>query len=301
MDRLLRETRLQAIAFCGAVFVAWAGASLLWSKTVPVYPALYLTALIGAFLAGRILSPSGLRLSWIVLLGIYTCALPFYSFLGPNALGAVSAVAFGAALAFELWLFVPVAVLGLALSMSRGAILAAGIVSIAALWRQSRFAAYLAFLCLIAITFGLKNDLDSSLFTRLGLWQDTLNHLTLFGHGFGSFYDTNRGFEVHTNFTLAMPVHAYNDYLELISDLGIGAIPLWVLIALSIDGVRYREGLILLAFAVLSLSFFPFYIPILGQLFALTLGQASKGEPYGSMASSCPPLSEHRRYKVGVL
>lgn len=294
MDRLLRITRLQAIAFCGSVFVAYAGASLLWSNTDPIYAAAYLAALALAFIAGRILSVGALRQSWMVLLSLYTISLIFYSSIGSNVLGAMAAVAFAVALAFELWLFMPSAILGLYLGHSRGAVIATGAVSIVAIWRQSRFAAYLAFLCLIVLTFAMKRDIGLSFFARMGVWQDTINHLTLFGHGFGSFFETNRGNAVHTNFTLAMPAHAYNDYLELISDLGLGAIPLWAVIVLSLDGVRYRDGLILLAFAILSLSFFPFYIPILGQLFAVTLGQAAKGEPYGTLASSCSPLPQHR-------
>ena len=109
---------------------------------------------------------------------------------------------------------------------------------------------------------------------RLGIWQDTINHLTFFGSGWGSFQSAYEGFAVKTNMTLLIAPHAYNDALELMFDLGIGSILAWWLVALSWEGRNWPDRLVCLTFFVCGLTYFPLWI--VGPFFTLTLGHLSQ-------------------------
>lgn len=280
MDRLQQVYlgRLEAIVLYGSVFALYAGASLLWSNTDLSYSSAYLAALIASFVLGYYLKT--LRWIWvgyIFLVGILLAlALTIGPIIGPNIFGAVAAVALAGALAYGLWPLLPIPLAALAFSQSRGAVLGASVAIILFLWERSKFLAYITFLLSTIVIVTVKNDLDASFLSRFGIWQDTINHLTVFGHGFGSFLETYRGFEVRTNMFNVLAPHAYNDFLEVVSDLGIGAVALWFLIAACMEDVGARTRLIIFTFFALSLTFFPLYIPIVGHLFALTLGHAAQ-------------------------
>lgn len=189
----------------------------------------------------------------------------------PNMYGTALAMAIAGTLAYRLYLPLPFLGLGLWLTQSRTAIIAAGAVCLAALWRYSRFYALLAIL-LAALLVVSGSHSDHSLWQRIGIWQDTILHLSLFGHGFGSFFDNYWTWSPHTNIGFQRAAHAYNDYLELIHDLGIGAGLAWAFIIYCVsEGQGSR--LPLLAFAILALTFFPLWVFPCGHLAAIELGK----------------------------
>ena len=145
--------------------------------------------------------------------------------------------------------------------------------------------------CRLIVVRFTHNDV-STIFQRVGIWQDTINHLTIRGHGFGSFADAYAMWSPHTNVTFYLPSHAYNDPLELMSDLGLGAILVWLFIALCLGPDRQHRA-IFFTFGVLSLTYFPFWIPPCAQLAMFALGQLSKGAACGSLETDATALPQH--------
>ena len=263
MDRL--------VPICGSLFLTYALAT-----SHSLYSAIYLATLAVAFVIGYRDRLEMLRvgLGYCVLASL--AILPAIAFeANPNYIGCVLALGLAIAIAYRIWVFIPIAIGGLAYSQSRGAILAAGVAIFIVIWQDYKV---LAIALAVGVFFLLAEIIHGSggadsILARLGIWQDTLNHLTIFGSGFGSFADAYPGFSFHTNMTETRASHAYNDFLELVFELGIGVIPLWFLITFAFESEDWQAKLVLTTFGVLSLTYFPFYISILGHAFALTLGR----------------------------
>ncbi|MBZ5616226.1 MAG: hypothetical protein LAO23_19635 [Acidobacteriia bacterium] len=275
-------------------FLAYAGASLAWSPGDVPWAAALLLSLALAYGLGLWLRD--LYWLWfgycVVLAANVPIAIAFKAFGlsdlsgiqglfgNPNYLACALAMGVAGALSYRLWWYLPFGVVGLLLCQSRGAMLAAGVVGMLALWSRFRATAMivglLSIYALLHFTETKSGYEASAVLQRLGIWQDTMNHFTIFGRGFGSFSTAYAAWPVHTNMTLILPQHAYNDAVELIFDLGIGAIPLWFAVAVALEGSGPRLPLV--AFLILSLAFFPFFISPVGQFLALTLGHLTRRE-----------------------
>lgn len=280
---LLRQfqTTLSAPSLAGATFIAFAGASIAWSSGDYVWSiTLLLTWVIAYWLGTRAVWPEPIWIGYCFAMMVPLVLL----LLGDNSpivfnqnyLGCALALALAGAVAYELWWFLPFGGAGVWLSQSRGAILATGVLTFVSLWRWSRLIAVCVALCVLIIAVSVSGEhRDGGLLPRLGVWQETLNHLTLLGSGFGSFFETYWSWPTHinTNANFSRAQHAYNDVLELIFELGIGTTPLWVLLILAWEGTDERAKLVLVTFAALGLTFFPLFIPVLGHLAAFSVGQ----------------------------
>lgn len=288
--------------------LAYAALSLLWSNADPLYSGLYLASLALAAIVGYKLE--SIRLLWlgaIVAVSLNLLSIPWliYGLYGnPNAFGGAIALCLAAALAYRFYWFIPLAIAGLVYNQSRGAILAAGVTVFYTLWRYSRFFALASLGLLPFVLLTIKVDGGVSTFARLGIWQDTLNHLEPFGRGWGSFFNNYIAFYIHTNATLMSASHAYNDLLELVFELGIGAIPAIWLLLLSFES-SFSHRVILATFVVLSLTFFPLHIPFVGHMFILTTAHALRErEPrrlnYGTLAPHGSPLFAGSRHAMGI-
>jgi len=288
-----------SIHWWGGAFVAYAGASLQWSSA-GFYSQAYLATLVVAYICGTFLHDPRWLWSIVAVALAFNVAIagvsqafgsvweiPFGLYGNPNFLGAALALGLAGAVAYAIWWFIPIALLGLFLSQSRGALAAAGAVGVAALWRWNRLAALSAIFATALIVASLSTERTGSIADRLGVWQDTVNHLSVFGAGWGGFFADYWTWEVRTNFIGTRAPHAYNDVLELLYELGVGTIPLWIALVLAFESEDHRPKLILLAFGVLSLTYFPLHVPTVGHLFALTLGSIAPFErkAYGPLAA----------------
>lgn len=287
--------RIGAVPFLGTVFLCYAGASILWSPGEKVWATTLLLGLAAAFVVGATIKDE--RPIWIAVLTfvgmnilamLFIDQLPWGLFGNPNYLGCAITIALAGALAYEWYLFLPIDFVGLFFTQSRGAILAAGLMGIMALWHRSKWLACCVALAIVPMVLGTKPDAISSVVARLGVWQDTLNHLTFFGHGFNSFFETYQTWPVHLNMTLQLPTHVYNDFVEAIFDFGVGAIPLLVMIVLILDRADFGQRLICLTFLALGLTYYPLHIVPVGLLFFMTLGRATQGAS-NEMASRHAP------------
>lgn len=275
--------RRVTIVALGAGFSAYALASLLWSQSL--WGGAQLLSLIGCCVLGtwidirRIWRPfilfvgANCLLAW-TMQGLSLWDLSYGVFLNQNLYGCAVALALAAALAYDylLWLAIPFSLAALINCGSRGAVIGAGVAWMIVLWRWFRPAAAFAVIATLALVVLSGTGRDASIASRLGIWHDTMDHFTFFGHGWGGFWDGYWAFPVHTNMTLVRPQHAYNDFVELVFDLGIGTIPLWFLLPYAVESSDAAERLIFFTFLALSLTFFPLYLFPTGQLFALTTG-----------------------------
>lgn len=280
---------LQTASAFGLLFLAYAGLSLLWSPD-PWAGGVLLALLACGYAVGqwcgdlrRLWAPLCVAASLNLALAFVQWAawwdggdFRWYGLAGSSGrLGCVMALCFAAALGYRFWWFIPIGVVGLAYAGSRNAMLAAGVACMVHLWRDYKATAMcLALLsCLAALT--LRNDAGASFLSRLGVWQDALNHLTLWGHGFGSFASEYASWSHHTG-QYQLALHAYNDYLELIFDLGIGSVFAWACVIWSFEGHAPAERNVCVTFFILALGFFPLWV--VGPVFTMSLGHLAKGE-----------------------
>lgn len=292
----------------GAAFLAYAGASLLWSSD-PTWGAVYL----GCLLVGLGLAFVDPRALWIICICLMITFVPFlwiewpyayFPFGNPNIFGAACALAIAGAFAYDFlsWLTVPALGVGIATCQSRGAIFAAGVAVLLGAWRESRIFGAICAVAAIGAIFFIRPDHGSSLYQRLGVWQDTSNHLWIFGHGLGAFFNDYGDFPIHTQATLIRANHVYNDILEILFTFGLGAIPLWFFLIGALEEADFRTWLIFLTFTALGLTYFPLFIFPLNSLLCATLFRAALQKDYyhGSLAPNGPALHQRSRLGVGV-
>lgn len=273
--------------YAGAGFILWAGLPAMWSGRLLAVA--HVLSLAVAFFVGWFVTKP--RVVWIGFLSLLVANLALALATGtwglagnPNYFGCALALGMAAIVGYQLWYFLPFVLGGLYYCQSRAGLFAAGFVCLIGLWNSYRATALMALPIAGLMVVGKGSE---SMWQRMGIWQDTLNHLTFFGNGYGTFLGAYERFAFKTNVTLALAPHAYNDFLELTFELGVGAILLWVFILLCFEHLSRAERLICLTFFVLGLTYFPFYI--IGQVLAFSLGTI--GAKYGAMETYRPALS----------
>jgi len=288
MDRFLTYlSRLEAIHILGLMFIAYAGVG-----SHDLLSAVYLLTLAGMFLLGYHKRDLDRIVFWIMIfllinipVALFIPDIPHGIFGNPNYLGPAMLIGIALSIAYLRQEFILPFLIGLYHSQSRGAAFAAGVVLLLTLWKYSRPLAITCLgLAIGAMLWFSGTGRESAFLARMGIWQDTLNHLSLWGAGFGSFFDAYHTWPTHINMTMIRAPHAYNDFLELIFELGIGVIPLWLLIILSFEGTDHRPRPILWAYFALSLTYFPLYLWGVGHISAMALGHlAASRQPQGKL------------------
>lgn len=291
--------RLGAMHWCGLSFLGYASASLLWSVE-PNWPALSWLMLLTSFtICGWIVtSMHWLYLGVIVYMTLnvaiaftqylkwdwvdYATQYPAGLLINSNWLACAIAMAMVAALCIRHYWFLPIGAFGIYLTHSRGAIVSVGTAGLLYLWPRAKVSAFVVGVFAIILAIELSSGRSDSLAQRMGIWQGALTHLTLFGSGLGTFGDTYMALPMKINMTMMSTEHAYNDFLELLFELGLGAIPFWLMFILAMESELETERLILVSYIILALTYFPIFTPIAGPLAAIVLGHLSKGEVNGS-------------------
>lgn len=207
-----------------------------------------------------------------VAIALFWADAPWGLMGNPNYLGIAIAIGLAGALAYGLWPFLPVAAVGLWYCQSRTAFIGAAVACFCTVRREYPATAWSAgLLCILAAVLVSKGE--GSVWQRLGIWQMTINNLTVFGHGWGSFGDVFNAIPVKINLTGLIATGAYNDWLQLIFELGIGAIPLVVLIALCLESPNVEARTIWWTYVSMSFTYFPLWIPGVGFFVMLALGR----------------------------
>lgn len=181
---------------------------------------------------------------------------------------------------YRLWWLIPGILPTLAFG-SRAPILALGVAAGCVLWRWSRFAALMTTLgvTLFVVVFmqgegGHRGVIVSAdLMQRIGVWQDMLPHLTIWGHGLGSFIGEYPAFQHHTNPLELRFENAHNDFLQVTYELGLGGIVLIGVLLMRMIAAPFSPAwYALVVFLVEACFGFPLYEPVSGALAACCAG-----------------------------
>jgi hypothetical protein len=292
------RVRMTAAHWLGLILIAWLSITLLWSEgRQDGYDAIFKLLIAGcAFAVGS--ATEDLRPIWIgsaIGIGVSSAVVLAqlagwhgiesdggYSGLFVNrdrlaAAAALVAIAILAPLGGRSWLALPL-LPALVMPQSRVAwlALAVGFLSLPLRPAWLRWGARAAALVggIVTAVLRLGNPSDGE---RINLYRDTVNALTPFGHGLGSFWES---FPAHAHyFDIAKvgtrPEHPHNEWLWLAYEGGFPAFVLGMVFALAIwlaaEDYPAERG-IFAALFVFSLVAMPFHDPVTLTLGALVAG-----------------------------
>ena len=201
-------------------------------------------------------------------------------FINPDFLGEICIVVLIGLVAYRLYWTTMLVLPGLILSQSRTAMVAAAICVLAYVVPRAKWKSFLAIPLLIAIVYAISPYKWHVLTTgggRLDLWIDTVQGLSFWGHGVGSFYTTFIKYATHVDTFHYQPDTAHNDYLQFIFEFGF---PAALVMAATLSVVWWQafepERLVLLAFAVIAMFAFPLHNPATAAVFGIVAGYAAR-------------------------
>ena len=201
-------------------------------------------------------------------------------FINPDLLGEICIVVLVGLWTYRQYWMTILVLPGLILSQSRTAMVAAVICVLAYAWPRARWKSLLAIPLLIAIVYAIapyKWHIETLGGGRLDLWLDTLQGLTFWGHGVGSFYSTFIKYATHVDTFHYQPDNAHNDLLQFTFELGV---PAAVALVATLSVVWWQafepERLVLLAFAVIGMLAFPLHEPATAAVFGIVAGYAAR-------------------------
>jgi hypothetical protein len=196
-----------------------------------------------------------------------------------------AAMALLLALGYRLWWLVP-GLLPTLIFGSRAPLLAAGLAGLFLFWPKNwRYGAspFIALLlpagaAVIAFHAIGNPTFWDSMDDRLGVWLDTVQGLSLFGHGLGSFMPDFPALQHHSDPLMIRYENTHNDMLQVIYELGIGGAVLigflfWRMACMDRSPAWYA----LLVFMVEGSFSFPLYEPVTGAVAACCAGYLFSG------------------------
>lgn len=301
--------RLNTINVLGVVLIAWAAASFLWtgSKLDGIDEIAKLVLVIGcAFLIGQEttdLRPAylGLAIGLVASSGVSIAQYMGFNpvvtgdfqphvtppglWVNPNTQAEISVPVFAAALMSFHWRrwwpllvgMLPAAFFGHA----RGPLI--GLALAAFVWCVSRwrFKAVLALVPIgLALLFAAPDKWRDghSLDEHVAIWSDTIDGVSAWGRGIGSFYTLFPEHATREDTSRARPDHAHSDPLELLFELGWpGAVLCAALFLACLFGAAETERLVIICLAVEAATGFPLHNAGTQYLFGLVAGHAARG------------------------
>jgi hypothetical protein len=287
---LLREQRSTAAHVAGGVFLLWAGLTMAWNPApLDGFGALLtLFVLACCFCLGTQLASlrpviiggaAALGISSVIAIAQYVGLHPILTqtvvsglFVNGNFMAEAAAMVLVAAVAERLWWVLPGVLPALVLPFARGAALACGVALIVH-FRRSAFlwSVVGGAVTATALYIAVKGGADIS--ERLTIWQSTLNGVTLFGHGIGSFWSVYPAYDLRGAVT-STPEFAHNEFLHVAFELGIVGLVLFVTFCVTLAGPLDTARLVLIVVLVESLFEFPLHEPTTAFLGMVAAGCA---------------------------
>lgn len=163
----------------------------------------------------------------------------------------------------------------LALSSAKSAITGVLAAAIVWIWQKSRLLAtgiVVATLACGAVLYERGYD-RSAQSERLLIYRSTVAGMTWAGNGIGSFFARFPSHAPRFDTLNERPAHAHNDFLEMLYELGPGALLYFAVIALALIGPVGVEKFVLVAFLTEGMFDFPLHYPIPATLAALVAGR----------------------------
>lgn len=292
MPLLLLNCKIEMtlIHVLGLLFLSYAALSLLWSPH-GFLELMQLLALASVFVWGCTLKDLrsvtiglsiGLAVSSVIAIPQYfQVELPILNagkgasglFINPNIYAEISGLILILLIINKLWWFIPVTVPGLLVS-SRAVMIGFVVIGLMWLWNKSKLAV-VSIIGSLIFAASFINIATGSIYERLNMWNDMSAGFNVFGNGIGSFVFKFPDFNKHLDATTSFAEYAHNDLLQLIFELGIGSLPLILIVALLLKvNNEYRNALVF--FIVIGLFGFPLHMPDTGFVVALVAAQLAK-------------------------
>lgn len=224
-----------------------------WGTTMPTLIPMWKGLAIGLSISSLVAGAQALGFPWpaTVTPGTFPGLL-----FNPVVQGMCCAIVILGLAGNHLWHYMPLLCLGLTLSQSRGGWLVIGLTTLARMTHWTLALLALAVGALLFMHFAGDSDIQ-----RLRIWGIALHGLTALGWGPDSFNDI---FAIIPDAQGRQMVHlefAHNDYLQLLFEFGIGALPLFAILACCLTRTQHSEWPALFALAVAATFFFPLYCP----------------------------------------
>ncbi len=293
------SSKFTAAHLAGILWIGWATLSLTWSANPinGVGVLLQIIIMMACFSVGartQSLRPVyagmaiGLSLSSVVMLWQFqvdrSVVWPSMTdvsglFTNANTAGEIAVMVMIGAANERMWWAVPLTLAPVFAYSGRGYMIALASAIVVWLWERSRIATA----ALLAVGAGYVAWVSmypgkiSSTSERVDLYLDTLGSIKFWGWGLGSF-ETTYGIGATRIDTLARhPEHAHSDFLELIYELGPGALFAFAFIwYLMRNAPANTERLVMVSFLVMALFGFPIHMPATAFLAALVAGRLSQ-------------------------
>ncbi len=283
-----------------AGLLSWATLSLTWTPVLydGIFRLAELAILAGCFLIGSATNVGAFYRGLAYGLGISSviCILqalgyepvqivadgapPSGLFINPDMLGELCIVVLIGLLAYRMYPLIWMVLPALVLSQSRTAMVAGAICVLGYASLRGKWKYFLAIPLLILMVYAIaptKWQLNPDGGGRISLWLDTIQGMTFFGHGVGSFYTTFIKFATHIDPFHYQPDTAHNDYLQFIFELGF---PAAAVAAVGLSMLWWKanepEKLVLLAYAVICFLAFPLHNPATASVFAVVAGYSTR-------------------------
>ena len=160
--------------------------------------------------------------SAVMLLGL---DVPHYTdnaglFINSNVMGEIAGLLLVAGVAYRLWWLVPGILPAFVTANCRGAFVAVAGAFVIWLWGKSRLAAsVLAIAGIVGVAVVMGDSL--SVAQRITMLIDTVPHITVLGHGLGSFYTLFPLYSTSIDSLAMRPEHLHNDWLEYAFETGV--------------------------------------------------------------------------------
>lgn len=287
----LHKVEMGVAHWLGAAFLFYVVISFLWCP-IPaqaVWDLWLLGILAASFMLGARCDLKPLFIGFALGLGVSDLpmvpqffgwnAIPFLwrpagLFFNANALGETALLVAVALISLRLWWPLVFTLPAIAVTFSRGAWLAGGVIGIVFLWQRFRLAGIaLALAVLFPVLLLAAAKPDPGVSERIAIWTDTASGLSLFGHGPGSFWMLYPKYAKHSDTMQIRTEEAHNDFLELAFEFGIGALPLFTIFFFALwrtqEEAMWKTAL---AFLVIACVGFPMRVPIEGFLGMVALG-----------------------------
>lgn len=305
------EIEITIVHILGLLFLSYAAISLLWSPH-GLLELMQLLALVSVFMWGYNLKnlrnvtiglSIGLAVSSVIaILQYFKIDLLIVSaiggkpsglFINSNVYAEISGMILILILINRLYWYIPTTLIGLSVA-SRSVVLALSISLAMFVWSKSKLLSLIILISSSAIALGLSTYTDintvsgvnintMSLNLRLDMWYDMLSGFKIFGNGIGSFVYLFPEYNKHLDTSVNLAEYAHNDLLQLIFELGIGVIPLVLIIMILLKvNNEYRSAL--LFFIIIGFFSFPLYMPVTGFMVSLVAAQLVKHGMGGRLA-----------------
>lgn len=205
--------------------------------------------------------------------GIAQAVAPAGTFFNKNIMAETAAVVFAGCLGLRgTWRWLALGALpAIGLCQARGVWAGLTAALIVLIWPKNKFAALaLSGCCFLAICYFWAAGYTMT--QRVQIWQDTIDGLTIWGRGIGSYWATYPEFATRIDPLALRPENAHNDLLQLIYEVGPATIAICWILWLAFRGPPKAEHYALIVFLVAGLVGFPLYMPATAFLAAAALG-----------------------------